>query len=78
MQIFLVINFKYDKNKIMSHITVGLQGPMGLRGSLKGLRGSRGRPIGSQGAKGWAYRVLWGQEIGLEDLKGSRGRPTGS
>ena len=48
----------------------------------------RGRPTGSQGIKGWAYRFSGGQGvgyrvpgsqgIGLESLRGSRGRPTGS
>ena len=40
--------------------------------------GSRGKPIGSQGVKGWAYRVPGGQGAGLQGLEGSRGRPAGS
>ena len=39
---------------------LGIQG-----GGLEGLRGSRGRPTGSPGVKGWTYR-------------GARGKPTGS
>ena len=38
----------------------------------------RGRPIGSQGVKGQAYRVPGGQGVGLEGPRGSRGRPIGS
>ena len=45
---------------------------------LKGPRGSRGRPTGSQGAKGWAYRIPGGKGVGLQGPRWSRGRPTGS
>ena len=54
---------------------------MGIGGQgvgLQGPRGSRGRPTGSQGAKGLAYRVPGGQGVGLQGLRGSRGRPPGS
>ena len=36
----------------------------------------RGRPIGSQGVKGQAYRVPGGQRVGLQGPWGSMGRPT--
>ena len=39
---------------------------------------SRGRPTGSQGVKGWAFRVPGDQGVGQQGPMGSRGRPTGS
>ena len=45
--------------------------PGGQGEGLRGLRGSRGRPTGSQ-------RVVGGQEADLEGPRGSRGRSTGS
>ena len=36
---------------------------------LQSPRRSRGRPIGSQGVKGLAYRVTGGQRVGLKGLK---------
>ena len=50
---------------------VGLQGP----------RGSMGRPLGSQGGKGWAYcqglglEGLRGQGVGIQGPRGLRVRP---
>ena len=52
--------------------------PGGQGEGQHGPRGSRGRPTGSQGVKGQAYRVPGGQGVGLQGLRGSRGRPTGS
>ena len=46
--------------------------------SLQGPRGSRVRPTGSQGFKGYAYGVSGGLEVGLLGPRGSTGRPTGS
>ena len=37
-----------------------------------------GRPTGSQGVKGYAYRVLGLQGVGLQGPRGSRGGPTKS
>ena len=48
------------------------------RGGHTGSRGSMDRPTGSQGVKGWAYRVSGGQGVGLQGPMGSRGRPKGS
>ena len=51
--------------------------PEGQGVGLQGPRGSRGRPTGSQGVKGWAYRIPGGHGLGLQGPEGSRGRPTG-
>ena len=45
---------------------------------LQGPRGSRGRPTGTQGDKGWASRVPGGQGVDLKGPRGSRGTPLGS
>ena len=52
--------------------------PGGQGVGLEGPRGSRGRPSGSQGVKGWAFRVPGGPGVGLQGPRGSRKRPTGS
>ena len=41
-----------------------------------GPSGSKGIPKGSQGVKGWAYRVPGVQGVGLQGPRGSMGRPT--
>ena len=47
--------------------------PGGQGVGLQGPRGSRGRPRGSQGVEGLAYRVPGGQGVGLKGPRGSRG-----
>ena len=44
--------------------------PGGQGEGLQGLRGSRGRPTGSQGVKEKAYRVPGGQGVGLQGPRG--------
>ena len=43
-----------------------LQGPRRSRDKIQGPKWSRGRPTGSQGVKGWAYRVPGNQGSGLQ------------
>ena len=57
---------------------MGLQGPRRSGLGLEGPSGSMGRPTGSQGVKGKAYKVPAVQGIGLQGPRGSSGRPTGS
>ena len=45
----------------LSTWSIGPSGPSG-QGGTDGKW--KGRPTGSQGVKGWAYRVLGGQEVG--------------
>ena len=42
---------------------------------IQGPRESIGRPTGSMGVKGWAYRVQGSQEVCLQGASVSRGRP---
>ena len=46
----------------------GLEGPKGSCGRPTKSLGSRDRPIGSQGVKGWAYRFPGGKGAGLQAL----------
>ena len=64
----LLISWGCHSGSIGQAQGVGRQGP----------RWSRGRPPGSQGAKGLAYRVPRGQGVGRQGPRGSRRRPTGS
>ena len=64
----LLISWGCHSGSIGQAQGVGRQGP----------RWSRGRPPGSQGAKGLACRVPRGQGVGRQGPKWSRGRSTGS
>ena len=52
--------------------------PGGQGVSLEVPKGSRGRPTGSQGVKGLAYRVSRGQGVGRQGPRESRCGHTGS
>ena len=58
---------------------VGLKGPVGPGGQgghgvcLQSPRWSTGGPRGSQGVKGYTYKVLGSQGVGLQVTRGSRG-----
>ena len=47
--------------------------PWGQGVDLLGPRGSKVRPTGSQGVKGYTYRVPGGQGVGPQGPRGSRG-----
>ena len=62
----------FPKKKLNSEINKSKLGeiyPGAVKGGLGGLRGSKSRPTGSQGIKGWAYRVP-GQRVGLLGPRG--------
>ena len=62
-------NFKETRPNWPRSVCELITVPRGQGEGLQDPRGSRGRPIGSQGVKGYAYRFSWGQ---------GRGRPRGS
>ena len=60
---------KKKLNREINKSKLGEIYPGAVKGGLGGLRGSKSRPTGSQGIKGWAYRVP-GQRVGLLGPRG--------